>query len=329
MIFVPRALRNEHGVAFAAFAVVATATIGLASLGLGTGLLFLVHNEAQNAADAGALAGVEALFFSSSVNLEAGNAVKANALTGGIENPGAAFATDANIVSINTGNYDEATGFVSGLPPQNAVEVIVTTDVVPFFRAGAASTVTTRSVAVVCGPDRGPPDIPLIVGACEFTTPFCTEDSCLPTIQGAGATDPQVRWTSLSASASWQNVMRTFPVECQAYAECPFAQGATEELEEGDAVNVRSDLADSSMLLRCARACFTPDGPKQYLLPVVSCEIANPATVLGFATFLIDPATINPEAPNKGMTLVGRVPVPDESGGCAPFFGTGRIVLAE
>lgn len=327
MIFVPRALRNEHGVAFAAFAVVAVATIGLASLGLGTGLLFLVHNEAQNASDAGALAGVEALFFESSVNLEAGNAVKANALTGGVENPGAAFATDANIVSINTGNYSEATGFVSGLPPQNAVEVSVTTDLVPFFRAGVASTVTTRSVAAWSGPATSTPELPLIVGACEFTTPACTDDSCLPTIQGAGATDPQVRWTSLSNSASWRNVMRTFPSACQAYSDCPFAQGATEELEVGDSINVFG--SEPSQLLKCAKACFTPSGPQLFQVPVVSCEIGNPATVLGFATFLLDPATINPEAPNKGMTLAGRVPVPGETGGGAAYFGTAVITLVE
>lgn len=329
MIALPGSLRNEKGVAFVAFAVFGLATVGLASLGLGTGLLFLVHNESQNASDAGALAGAEALFFQSSANLEARDAVKNNALTGGVESPGAAFATDANILSVTTGNYVSGGSFQAGVPPENAVEVVVEKQLVPLLRAGQTSTVRTRSVAAWSGPSSSTPTLPILVGACEFTTPNCTEDDCLPTINGAGATDPQVRWTSLSSTPTWRNVMRTFPSSCQAYSECAFAAGATEELEIDDTIGVFG--SNPTPLLNCARACFTPGGPQLVQVPIVSCQIGSTATVLGFATFLLDPATIvgDQNLPNWGMTLTGRVPPPGETGGGGPFFGTAVITLVE
>lgn len=337
MKLVPRALRNERGIAVIAAGVFAVATIALASIGLGTGLLFTVHNEAQNAADSGALAGAEALYWGTNVDTEARDAIKENALTRGVDNPGAAFANDGNIESIEIGNYDPdaGMGFLPGVPPLNAVRTTVFTDVVPLLHEGQQSRVRTQATAAILGTVVPPPapggvTLPIVVGACKFTTAsLCTTNNCIPPIIDATAGDAQTAWTSFNLSGSLTNVRRFLPSDsCSPL--CGAQDLARPELSVGDFIGI-VDRADERTL-RCFRDClFLPalaNGPVLVSVPVVSCELASVAEILGWATFQV--MGITPTEPGQGISIQIRSPPPAETGGgSAGLFGTYVISLVQ
>ncbi len=337
MKLVPRALRNERGIAVVAAGVFAVATIALASIGLGTGLLFTVHNEAQNAADAGALAGAEALYWGTSVDTEARDAIKDNTLTRGVDNPGAAYASDGNIESVEIGNYDPDTGmgFLPGVPPLNAVRTTVFTDVVPLLHAGQQSRVRTQATAAILGVPAPPPGVngislPIVVGACKFTTAsLCTTDNCIPPIIDATTGDAQTAWTSFNLSGSLTNVRKFLPTD--SCAPICGAQGlASPDLEVGDFIGIVDQIDQKT--LRCFRDClFAPalaNGPVLVSVPVVSCELPSVAEILGWATFMV--MGINPDPPNQGINIEIRSPAPAETGGgVSGSYGTYVISLVQ
>lgn len=326
----PRSLRNQRGIAFVAGIFVATAVVGVAGLGVGLGHLYTVFSEAQNAADAGALAGVEAMFDGDSVDLGAKAAMALNFLTGGADGQGSGAVADANIISILTGNYDPDTGFQSGVPPENAVEVITTTDVVGYIRGGASSNVSARSVAALLGRESITPSLPVVIGACRLPSD-CFDDSCMPLLNGVAASLPQTTFTSLFLAANAVNVRTLLPTG----ASCPQAYCQPGDAAEGVTINVgdhigiyKPNSADVKTL-RCIKQCLFDAGVTSVEVPVVGCELQNGGTaeVLGFAAFEIE--SVNPTSPNQGLALQGKVLNPGETGGGGQFFGVGVITLVE
>lgn len=314
-------LRDQRGFALPFGAVAIGAILAFSGLGVGMGQMYTVLSEMQNAADAGALAGAEAMFQGNSPTVEARNVVKSNIYS---TETGGASLTDSNIVSVTTGNYDPGTGFQSGISPENAIEVI-TNETMPPILAGRNMDITARSVAAIQGPEDGG-DAPLVIGDCRVPSD-CFDDSCMPLLVGVGRNLAQTGWTGRFNSPIRANVLDLFPDNSNCGPPCNGGNDGSVTFSAGDSIQVRD--SDDVALLNCVQRCFVNAGITRIELPVVACESLNSVAgsttpVLGFATFDIVSVSTT-----TGLTLQGRVPDPGAGGGGGNYYGTGVISLVE
>jgi len=283
-----RHTRNERGVAFPLAGIGILAVLGYGIVTLEIGQISIVKSEMQNAADAGAIAGAEALIEERSVDPDVRDTVLANSVS---SRTGGHGLTDDNIVSIQVGNYTSGGGFVANLPPTNAVEVVVSEVVDNLgYRAADNSTTSTmgaRSVAAMV-PAAAPPTLPVVIGDCLLPPPGqCFSDSCLPTLTGV-TTGPlrQTRWTSLFDSPTRANVLAKFPAMATCGANCN-AQGLGQvEVLPGDDIYLRGATLDA-LAISCVQTCYIDAGITSVIVPVISCEMNSLAKVIGHAHFEI------------------------------------------
>ncbi len=318
-------LRDQRGFALPFGAVSIGAILAFAGLGVGMGQMYTVLSEMQNAADAGALAGAEALFQGDSPTLEARAMVTSNIFS---TVAGGSPLTDANIVSITTGNYAPATGYRAGIGPENAVEVI-TNETMPPILSGQTIAISARSVAAVQGESDIPaPPLPLVIGACRLPED-CYDDSCMPQLSGAGGRNlPQTGWTTYGGDpSSLSSYVAIFASDCPV-SRCAGSNDGTGSVQVREQIALISNSHRfRTELLNCVKHCLWNRGVTRIQVPVVPCESFSAGTgeITGFATFDI---VAEPSA-DTGLVLQGRVADPGSGGGGGAYFGTGVITLVE
>src|SRR5262249_47588328 len=142
-------------------------------------------------------------------------------------------------------------------------------NIVAAILSSPTSTVTKSATASLTGMGGGTPNLPLVIGDCDFNQ-NCYDASCLPTLTQAPNTTNDSAWTAFS-SANTSNVSDYFPTACQHGARgTPFPS-----VTVGDQVSLIN--GQSSSLLDLVACLFTPDGGgnqfgvTQFTVPIVSC----------------------------------------------------------
>lgn len=336
MTRVCRRLSDERGIAFplAGFGILAVLSFGLVTLEVGQ--VGVVASEMQNAADAGAIAGAQALLRPArDPQVDATEVIERNLVT----STAGSIGLDAlNIVSINVGNHTPDDGFVANLPPINAVEVVLTETVDNLGyqppSGPANSTVFSRSVAALV--PTLPPNFPLVVGDCRLPPAgTCFEDSCMPELQQVGGGLPQTAWTGLLDPVSNRNDMLinfaagpTCGAPCNGQATDEFTLTLDDDISIWR--NPDGTTKVDQILLYCVQRCYVDAGITRVTVPVVPCELGATVDVLGAATFDILEVRWNLAEPNPGIRMQARIadpgPGPIVDGG---FFGTGTAALVE
>lgn len=320
-----RILRDQRGIAFPMAGIAIIAVLAVGSLGTGFGHVFMVNSELQNAADAGALGGVRAMFDGNSATLEAEGVVKDNFVSA---DAGSVPLDDDNIVRIVTGNYTAATGFQSGMAPENAVEVVTAATVLPILRA-IDFDVSARSVAAMTGDSEFPPPrLPIAIGDCRAPSE-CLPDDC-PDLVGVGHNYPQTGWTAISQSAIRANIRELFPPTAECGSPCFGENDGSGTVADGDTISLLSQ--SDPVLLTCVQRCLINPGIDDYRivsLPVVPCESfsGGSGTVSGSVPVYIESVTLS--GPNMGIRLRRLQSPPATGGGGAAYYGDPVISLVE
>jgi hypothetical protein len=312
----PGRLRNERGVALPLIGVAMIAIIGLAAVGIDTGRVAGVANEAQTAADIAALAGLYAVNEDNTAASGAEAALDENRVNGGM--------ATASLTTIEEGYISPEYVFTAGGEPTNAVRAVVgaTIDNILLGAIGAPqSTVTREAIATLSGLGSGIPTLPVVIGDCHFQAD-CDNQNCMPIIEQVPDHDDNTAWTGFFTSGSTNDVIDYAPGTdgCNG--------GGTEQfIRVGDYINIAN--GQNVPILQAIVCYVQATGVDIFTIPIVECGHAynQPQLVVGFAKIKIENATST--GANKGFTLQGiwEAPRPGPPGGGE--FGLSAIALVK
>lgn len=283
-------LRNERGVAVPLVAVFFTAILGLAAVGVDTGRVASVANEAQNAADIAAMAAIVSM---ASNNNENEREAAENALSHNLVNGGVATAA---LQALEKGYIGPDYTFTPGALPYNAVRARAGATVSNILLRGIGfpqSVVTRQAIAAFAGIGSGIPTLPIVIGECNFNSE-CYHQSCMPYLARVPDTTDNSAWTAFFESASNNNIEHYFPSPC--------GGNYRQTINVGNIINLGN--GEVTPLLGKVQ-CLLNNGVRVFTIPIVECVGAfNQAKkVVGFAKVEVDyvVATGSP----KGIWLHG------------------------
>jgi hypothetical protein len=304
-------LRNQRGVMLPLLGIVLSGVMAMAAVGAGFGRMTLASSEAQNAADAAALAGAMAVFKGNSPYVDALVVSNGN----DVENR-SAFGMLSTLV---VGSYDyDSRSFAENSIPQNAVMARMETTVSNPFGAligKPTNAVEKIAYASLTGLRGGRPTLPIVIGECNFQED-CFSQSCMPRLTQVPDPDDNSGWTAFFVNSNVPNV--------ESYVPAPCGAGNVQELWVGDIINVSN--GQSTPLLR-AIDCLIDEGNYRHLIPIVPCggHYNQTKEVVGFAT--IDLESVSVSGGSKGIALqaIFKTDAIGAIGGS--MFGTGNIAL--
>jgi Flp pilus assembly protein TadG len=261
-------LRNQRGVAVPLMAVCMLALVGLAAVGIDTGRVASVANEAQNAADIAATAG--AMTLAAVQDPDAAEASANQTLAKNYVN--GTEATEA-LQTFEVGNISPDYTFTAGMQPFNAARAVAGSTVsnVLLDMVGAShSTLSREAIATLSGLGSGIPTLPIVIGECHFNSQ-CYHQS------------------------SNSHIYPYFPEPC--------GDGVEQTITVGDAINLGNGQV--TPLLNRVECLVNTYGQTQFTIPIVECDgnFNQAKTVVGFAKIEVD-FVISTGSP-KGIWLHG------------------------
>jgi hypothetical protein len=268
------------------------ALVGLAAVGIDTGRVASVANEAQNAADIAATAGAITL--------------------AGVQDPDAAETSADQTLAMNfvngvdastalqtfeVGYIDPDYVFTAGMTPYNAARAVAgaTVDNILLDVVGVEqSSVQREAIATLSGVGSGIPTLPIVIGECHFNAD-CYHQSCMPYLAQVPDPDDNSAWTAFFDSASNSHIFPYFPDPC--------GGGVEQTIRVGDAINLGNGQVNP--LLSRVDCLVNTYGQTQFTIPIVECDgnFNQAKTVVGFAKIEID-FVISSGSP-KGIWLHG------------------------
>ncbi len=284
----PRRLKDERGVALPLVAIAMMFMVYMAALGIDTGRVAWVANEAQNAADIAALAATRAVADDEDPSTRANETLGLNEIN---NTPAGSFLT-----SLEPGVLDENDVFTAGEEPTNAVRASVTATVhnvlMGVISRHAESTVSREAIATLSGMGSGSPTLPIAIGDCNFDS-SCQQQDCMPYLGQIPNTSNNSAWTSYYTGNP--NLSSVSP-----YIASPCGGGNTEALMVNDSISLGNGSIGP---LLPKIQCLLDDGQDTFLVPIVPCPAGTTnqsKEVVGFAMVQIDQVrTVTP----KGIWL--------------------------
>jgi len=340
------------------------AFVGLVAVAVDTAHIAHTATEVQTVADAAATAGASALmqaFRDGTTNAVAQAMATSDARSVAAQNSveGHAPIADggaANNVTIDSGNYNAATGaFSSGVNPLNAVRASVTATVSNIVAGiwSPATTVTKIAIAALRSSSQNSPDLPLMIGSCYYTPPT---DCANPTSTLVDFPNGQrsTGWTNFNMDAS--NIKLLDALKASDYsdpAKGPFTIATTlpatwcaaplggkdlcggglplpkDPVELGDTFQLLDKAADQSTFI--LGDGIVNHGTDTFTVPLTDCvdsTTKSMATVTGFATIKIDAAQfLDPSWDKKHWTITFLCSPTDPGPIGGGNFGTGVVTL--
>lgn len=303
---------GQRGIVLPVVGVGLAAVFAFAGIGLGLARLSLAANEAQNAADAAALAGAAAAVRNHDPFPAAHAILERNAFAG-------ARASVA-LASVVEGFIDaDSLTFDAGGNPTNAVMARVRGDVANPFAAllqDPSQEVEKVAYAAFAGLSRAQPTAPIVIGDCLFDQE-CFADRCMPALKQVPDPADTSGWTGFFNEANASNI--------RAFVPSPCGGGSRVDLRIGDQVAVTNGQLRAVV---DAMECLYNSGRREHLVTVVSCGSFNQTRrVLGFATIVISGVQTRGKEKTISLEALFRADEPGPVTVGGGNFGTGSVTL--
>jgi hypothetical protein len=318
-----RRWKDRRGFATVYLGVSILALVAIAALGADIGRVAFTATEVQSAADVVATTGAKQLVLESAdPRADAESVLHENAIDG-------SAAQGSQIQAFEIGNYNGTTEvFTPGGTPTNAVRAVVQAEIdniLADLLGAPKSTVTKSATAAYGSIGSGQPTLPLAVGDCNFPTPDCMDDECLPTLVQVPSTDAQDEgdnsaWTAFFEQAGQTEINSYFPTACGGGGE------VSPTIHVGDDITLNN--GQLTPLLNLLDACLDA-GINEFLVPIIECGIqfVQTAPVLGFATIRVTDVVSTGDPKYVQLDAIFNASAPGPPGGDG--YGSGAVSLVK